>query len=84
MKVNNAVNVPIKRIMIGMTMWSVGIPYLTGTHFDMVRMSTGGMITDTANTNHKNHRYLFSSFPSVSHRESATVSNAMEGEIGSM
>ena len=84
MKVNNAINVPTKRIIMGIIMWIVDKPCLAGTHFDIVRMSTIGIIMDTNNAGHNTHRCFFPNLPSSSHRESETVSNAMEGESGRM
>ena len=81
-KVNNAISVPIKRIIIGMAIWIVDKPCLAGTHFDMVMISAIGIIAETNNVGHNIHRCLFPNLPSISHRESEAVSNATEGERG--
>ena len=82
MKVNNAISVPIKRIIMGMAIWIVDKPYLAGTHLCMVKTSAIGGITETDNAGHNAHRYLFPKAPSLSHLESETVSKATEGERG--
>src|SRR3989338_2039202 len=81
-KVNNAISVPIKRIIIGMAIWIVDKPCLAGTHLCMVKSSAIGSITETDNAGHNTHRYLFPKVPSMSHRESETVSKATDGERG--
>src|SRR3989339_549182 len=82
MKVNNAVSVPMKRTRRGIRIWIVDKPCLAGTHLCMVKTSAIGSITETDNAGHNAHRYLFPKAPSLSHRESETVSKATEGERG--
>ena len=68
MKLNNAISVPIKRIIIGMAIWIVDKPCLAGTHSCMVKISAIGVIAEMINAGHNTHRCLFPNLPSISHR----------------